>query len=125
MNNDDLISNYNCIGKHLNHWGKNIIYFMLESFHYFQTALKVIISKFSSDKSRGSPSCPSSDSYTSSFKVLKNNKVRFRKINLLLQASEELSCTEYDSKNRTKSSIIERSVCLEVNKTEILSDSGE
>lgn len=123
MNNDRLISNYNCIAKHLKHWANNCIYLALYAFHCIQTAFNVIISKNS--KSCGSPSCPSSDSYISSFRVLKNNKVHFRKINLLLQASEKLHSIESDNKNRTKSSIIERSICLEMNKTEILSESGE
>ena len=48
-----------------------------------------------------------------------------RKYNLLLQASEKLYSIESKCKNRTKSSIIERSICLEMNKTEILSESGE
>lgn len=58
-------------------------------------------------------------------RVLKNTKVHLRKIDLSLQASEKSCCAESDSKNGTKSSIIERSIRLEVNKTEILSDSGE
>src|SRR5688500_17470366 len=123
MNNDSLMSNYNCIGKHLKHWANNSIYLVLKAFHYIQTVFNLLLSKNS--KCCVLPSCPTSDSYTSSFRVLKNNKVHFRKINLSLQASEKLYSTEYDSKNRTTSSIIERSMCLEMNKTEILSESGE
>lgn len=52
-------------------------------------------------------------------------KVHIIENNLSFQASEKIHSTESDSKNRTKNSIIERSICLEVNKTEILSDSGE
>ena len=60
-----------------------------------------------------------------SVRVLKNNKVHSRKIDLSLHASEKLCFAESDSKNGTKSSAIERSIRLEMNKTEILSESGE
>jgi hypothetical protein len=70
-------------------------------------------------------SYPSSEYRILTEKDFNRAKVHIIKNNLSFQASEKIHLTESDSKNRTKSSIVERSICLEVNKTEILRENGE
>ena len=125
MHNGNIISNCICIKERLKQWVNNYIYLVLNAFHQVRTAFNAILSKYNSNKSCKSPTCPSSESRISSFKVFKSNKVHFTKITLLFQASEKIHFNKSDSQNGTRSGILERSICLEMNKTEFLSESSE
>ena len=58
-------------------------------------------------------------------KAFKSNKVHFKKMSLKVQASEKTQFIESDSQNGTKSGILERSICLEMNESESLSENSE
>ena len=127
MQNVNMISNWHCITNRLKGWVHNYIYifFVLNPFHTVQTALNTILSKHNPNKSFRSPTRPISESLITSFKVFKNNEVYFRKINLKFQAREKIHIIESDDENRTKSAILERTIYLEMNKTEFLREGSE
>lgn len=127
MKNVNMISNWNCISNRLKGWVHNYIYifFVLNPFHHLQTAFNTILSKHNPNKSFRSPTRPISESLITSFKVFKNNEVYFRKINLKFQAREKIHFIESYDENRTKSAILERTIYLEMNKTEFLREGSE
>jgi len=127
MQNVNMISNWHCITNRLKGWVHNYIYifFVLNPFHHVQTAFNTILSKHNPNKSFRSPTRPISESLITSFKVFKNNEVYFRKINLKFQAREKIHIIESDDENRTKSAILERTIYLEMNKTEFLREGSE
>ena len=99
MYNGNIISNCICIKERLKQWVNNYIFLVLNAFHHVQA---------------------------STFKVFKRKKVHFTtKIDLKFQASEKIHFIKSDSQNGTRSSILERSICLEMNKTEFLSEGSE
>lgn len=102
-----------------------LYFFVRNSFHHVQTAFNTILSKHNPNKSFRSPTRPISESLITSFKVFKNNEVYFRKINLKFQAREKIHIIESDDENRTKSAILERTIYLEMNKTEFLREGSE
>lgn len=122
MQNVNMISNLNCIKKRLKRWVHNYIFLVLNAFHHIQAAFNAI---YNPNKSSKSPTCPSSEYQMSPFQVLKSNKVHIRKTNLKVEASEKIYFIESDYQNRTRSSTLERSICLEMNRTEFLSESSE
>ena len=125
MKNVNMISNLNCITKRLKGWVHNYLFLVLNTFRHFHTAFNAIFSKYNSNKSFKSPTHPISESQISSFKDFKSNKVHFTKINSRFQAREKIHFIESDDQNRTRSSKIERSIYLEVNKTEFWSVNSE
>ena len=125
MKNGNMISNFNCIKKHLKRWVDNYIFLVLNAFHHVKIAFNAILSKYNSNKISKSPTNDSTEYQISSFQVLKSNRVHIRKTNLKVEASEKICFIESDDQNRTRSSILERSICLEMNKTEFLSESSE
>jgi hypothetical protein len=125
MHNGNRIRNYNCISKRLKHWTDNYIYLVLNAFHHIHTAFNTILSKCNSNKSCKSHTCPSSDAQILPFRAFKSNKIHFTERSLIFQASEKIHSIGSDGQNGTRSSIVERSICLEMNKTEFLSESGE
>jgi hypothetical protein len=98
---------------------------VLNPFHHVQRAFNTILSKHNPNKSFRSPTRPNSDSLITSFKVFKNNEVYSRKINLKLQAREKIHFIESDDENRTRSGLLERTIYLEMNKTEFWSVNSE
>jgi hypothetical protein len=58
-------------------------------------------------------------------KVFKGRKVDYTKINLKFQASEKIHFIESDGQDRTRNAILERTICLEMNKTEFLREDSE
>jgi hypothetical protein len=126
MHNSHIKRNCNCIKERLKQWVDNYIYLVLNIFRHVQTAFNAIFSKYNSNKSCKSPTCTCSESQISTFKVFKRKKVHFTtKINLKFQASEKVRFIKSDSQNGTRSSILERSICLEMNKKEFWSESSE
>jgi hypothetical protein len=125
MQNVTIVSNLNCIKKRLKGWVHNYTFLVLNAFHHVQTAFNAILSKYNPNKSSKSPTCDSTEYQISPFQVLKSNKVHIRKTNLKVEASEKIYFIESDYQNRTRSSILERSICLEMNKTEFLSEGSE
>lgn len=127
MQNVHRISNWHCITNRLKGWVHNYIhiFFVLNPFHHVQTAFNTILSKHNPNKSFRSPTRPISESLITSFKVFKNNKVYFRKINLKFQAREKIHFIESDDQKRTRSVILERTIYLEMNKVEFWSVNSE
>ena len=120
-----MISNSNCIKELLKQSVHNYIFLVLNTFHHVQAAFNAILSKYNSNKRFKSPTHPPSESQITSFKDFKSNKVHFTKINSRFQAREKIHFIESDDQNRTRSSKIERSIYLEVNKTEFWSVNSE
>lgn len=125
MKNVNIMSNLNCIKKRLKRWVYNYTFLVLNAFHHVQTAFNAILSKYNPNKSSKSPTSDSTEYQISPFQVLKSNKVHIRKTILKAEASERIQFIESDSQNGTKSGIHERSVCLEMNETEFLSEGSE
>ena len=120
-----MIRNFNCIKKCFKELIVNHIFLVLSAFHNVKPSLAAISSNYDSNRISKSPACSSSESPVSSFKVVNNNEVYFKKTNLKLQAIEEIQFIESDSQNRTRSGKIERTLSLEVNKTESWSVNSE
>jgi hypothetical protein len=125
MQNVNMISNLNCIKKRLKRWVHNYTFLVLNAFHHVQTAFNAILSKYNPNKSSKSLTSDSTEYPISPFQVLKSNKVHIRKTNLKVEASEKICFIEFNDQNRTRSIILERSICLEMNKTEFLSKGSE
>ena len=119
------MSNLHCIKKRLKRWVYNYTFLVLNAFHHVQTAFNAILSKYNPNKSSKSSANDSTEYQISPFQVLKSNKVHIRKTILKAEASERIQFIESDSQNGTKSGIHERSVCLEMNETEFLSEGSE
>ncbi|HEY6950282.1 MAG TPA: hypothetical protein VI146_06700, partial [Nitrososphaeraceae archaeon] len=67
----------------------------------------------------------SSEAQILPFKAFKSNKVHFTERCLIFQASDKIQFIRSGDQNGTRSSIVERSIRLEMNKTEFSSESGE
>ena len=120
-----MISNSNCIKELLKQSVHNYIFLVLNTFHHIQAAFYATSSKHNSNKSFKLPTHPPFESQISSFNDSKNNKVHFTKINSRFQAREKIHIIESDDENRTKSAILERTIYLEMNKTEFLREGSE
>ena len=125
MQNVNMKRNVNCIRKRLKRWVHNYIFLVLNDFHHIQTAFNAILSKYNPNKNSKSHTTDTTEYQISPFQVLKSNEVQIRKTKLKVEASEKIQFIESDSQNGTKSGILERSICLEMNKTEFLSESSE
>lgn len=120
-----MMSNSNCIKKLLKQLVHNHIFLVLNTFHHIQAAFYAISSKHNSNKSFKLPTHPPFESQISSFNDSKNNKVHFTKINSRFQAREKIHIIESDDQNRTRSSIVKRSIYVQLNKTKFVSESSE
>jgi len=120
-----MIQNLNCIKKRFKESIAHYIFLVLDAFYHVQTTFNTIFSKYNPTKSIKSPTPSPSESQVSSFKIFKSDKVHYKKINLKFQASEKIHFIESDDQNRTRSGKIERSISLEVNKTEFWSVNSE
>lgn len=125
MQNDNIKSNWNCISKYLKRWVDNYIFLVLNAFHHVQTTFNAILSNYKPNKGFKSPTRTPAESPISSFNLFKNNKVYSRKTNFRFRASENTYFIESDDEKRTRSSMIERTIYLEVNKTEFWSVDSE
>lgn len=125
MNIGNIISNCNGTKKRLKQSVDNYIVLVLSAFHRVQKAFNAILSKYDSNKSFNSPTHALPESQISSFNVFKSNKVHFRKINLKFQVSERIHIFKSDGQKGTRRSILERSICLEMNETEFLTEGNE
>lgn len=125
MKTVNMMSNLNCIKKRLKRWVHNYTFLVLNAFHHVQTVFNAILSKYNPNKSSKSATSDSTEYQISPLQVLKSSKVHIRKTNLKVEASEKIYFIESDYQNRTRSRIIERSISLEMNKTEFLSEGSE
>lgn len=127
--NSNKESNWIFSYKRFKHWVgdilHNYIYLMLNAFNHVQSAFNKILSKYNSKRLRESRPCPSSEAQILPFKAFKSNKVHFTERCLIFQASDKIQFIRSGDQNGTRSSIVERSIRLEMNKTEFSSESGE
>ena len=99
MYNGNIISNCICIKERLKQWVNNYIFLVLNAFHHVQA---------------------------STLKVFKRKKVHFTtKINLKFQANKKILFIKSAYQNGTRSSIVERSIYVQLNKTKFVSESSE
>ena len=69
--------------------------------------------------------CPSSEYRILTPNSFNKDKVHLKEDNFSFRASEKIHFIESNNQNGTRYSLIERSICLEMNKTELLRESGE
>lgn len=105
--------------------GTQLYFFCANSFHHVQTIFNAIFSRHDPNKSFRSHTRPISESLITLFKVVKNNNVYSRKINLRFQAIEKKHFIESDGQQSGRSGILERTIYLEMNKTEFWSVNSE
>ena len=117
--NSNLHSYYKLAMLRIHNW----THLVLNAFRRIKKALSSILCN--SNKISKSSTSDSTEYQISPFQVLKSNKIHIRKTNLKVEGSEKIYSIESDYQNRTRSSIIERSISLEMNKTEFLSEGSE
>ena len=120
-----MISNFNRIVKRIRSRVDNCVFLVQNTFHYIQTALNATLSKYDSKERFKSKYYPSSGYRILTQKYFNREKVHITENNLSFQAREKIHFIESDNPNRTRNGKIERTLSLEVNKTEIWSVNSE